>query len=745
MSVIECPVCGRKYRFDDAKMIKEKIKVKCRKCENIFVISREMFPSTGTETSPSPQSVGKPPPPPPEDVTPMTLAIKKIPHDTARLSIATRLMPLTGERLPALSRKLLKTPALFHFEMTPTKAENLLNAIESTGADAEFSHRDVSRQSRRQGPQDLPKGRWKKWAAAAVLAFCLVVVGGLSYHMYREIQKTHALEQRGIDSVIPKGALFYIRFKDLERNWQEIQENVVNRGFGSLFESLKSTRPVQDLLSKKRDWESSMGIPFFHPDLMDLIGSDMRVALYGGNGSQRPQFVLTLKGNLKIKLLETLGEWFPLWREKVSARKMAMEHMVYAFQPQGLGREIYFFSEGMIYVVSTSPDLIQMSTSLVEGQLPTRNSLRSVSLLSKKGERTGINQIGLFYVGLKNLIGSWSGKKRSNNGALFIKYLEGYGDLVGTISYGRGLVLESTMTMHRDRLDQPLRALLECPPAPNKTLAYVPRNTIVYASNNSLDLGAYFSWLRKDLKEDRDFSGVLDKILSETRTKTGVDIEKEILPFLGKEISYAVMGPNEKGGVRFPGIQLFFEVKNRSKVEASIQRLLHKPMIRSWFKEIGVDLISTNHDDVSITSLRYQGNDMGLFFLSAITPCYAFVDDFLVIGTGIENLKEMVDLSKGRGVSMLKDRRFNETKRLFRDRNNGMAYVDLKAVSRLLREFITRGPLAGAGFAEAGGRKAEDLQTFFQVLETLNYVRSETEFGGDRVRFLVYVALCDTG
>ena len=74
-----------------------------------------------------------------------------------------------------------------------------------------------------------------------------------------------------------------------------------------------------------------------------------------------------------------------------------------------------------------------------------------------------------------------------------------------------------------------------------------------------------------------------------------------------------------------------------------------------------------------------------------------------------------------------------------------MAYVDLKAVSRLLREFITRGPLAGAGFAEAGGRKAEDLQTFFQVLETLNYVRSETEFGGDRVRFLVYVALCDTG
>jgi len=400
---------------------------------------------------------------------------------------------------------------------------------------------------------------------------------------------------------------------------------------------------------------------------------------------------------------------------------------------------------GAVYVVSTSPDLIQMSTSLVEGQLPTRNSLRSVSLLSKKGERTGINQIGLFYVGLKNLIGSWSGKKRSNNGALFIKYLEGYGDLVGTISYGRGLVLESTMTMHRDRLDQPLRALLECPPAPNKTLAYVPRNTIVYASNNSLDLGAYFSWLRKDLKEDRDFSGVLDKILSETRTKTGVDIEKEILPFLGKEISYAVMGPNEKGGVRFPGIQLFFEVKNRSKVEASIQRLLHKPMIRSWFKEIGVDLISTNHDDVSITSLRYQGNDMGLFFLSAITPCYAFVDDFLVIGTGIENLKEMVDLSKGRGVSMLKDRRFNETKRLFRDRNNGMAYVDLKAVSRLLREFITRGPLAGAGFAEAGGRKAEDLQTFFQVLETLNYVRSETEFGGDRVRFLVYVALCDTG
>lgn len=741
MRIIECPVCGRRYRFDDSKMTKERVSVRCRKCENTFVILKDILLSAGTATSASPQPMKEASPPPPEDAVPLTLVIKKVPGEIARLRIATNLMPVTQEKLSLLSKRLSKTPATFHLDMTPSEADSLLRSIESTGSEAALSHRDASRRREKRGAEDSSKGGWKKWVAAAILTLVLMTGGGLSYYLYREVQRTQRLEQGGIDLVIPEAAFFYVRFKDIEKNRQRIQENSIHTGFGSLFEGLKSTALVQNLLSMTRDWERSMGVPFFRPDLMDFIGRDMRVALYAGNGSGTPQFVLTLKANLKIKIMETLGRWLPLWQGRPSPRRMGRGRMVYAIQPEGLAREVYFFSEGMVYVASSSPDLIQTSTSLAEGQLSARDSLKSVSVLAKKGEGTGINQIGLFYVGLRNLIGSWFSKKRSPNEASFAKYMGGYGDIVGTISYGKGLVVESMMTLHHERLDQFLRALLECPPGPNKTLAYVPRNTIVYASNNSLDLATYLSWFRKDLKERRDSSMVLDGVLSEIRAKTGVDMEKEILPFLGREFAYAVMGANKEGGLELPAIQLFFEVKNQSKVEASIQRLLKNPGVGSWFKEAGVDLRSTRYEGVPITSLRYQGNDMRVLLLSALTPCYAFVDGFLVIGSGLESLKQMVDLFKGRGLSMLEDKRFTETKRLFRGKNNGMAYVDLKAVSRLVRQFITQDPLAGAGFAKSGGKRAQDLQAFLQILETLNYMWSETEFGGDRVRFLVYVSL----
>jgi predicted Zn finger-like uncharacterized protein len=741
MKIIECPVCGRRYRFDESKMSKEKITVKCRKCENNFVISKEMFESAETEAPPSSQPVEEPSDPPPDDIAPMTLVIKKIPNETARLRAATRLMPLTRERLSVVSKTLSRTPALFHFEMTPTEADNLLKAIESTGVTAEFASKAVSRRTESRATGEFPRGRWKKWVATAVLALLLATAGGLAYHMYREVQKTRVLEQRGIDSVVPKETLFYVRFKDLEEIQQKIQESPVNNGLRSLLDSLKSTRTVQDLLTRKREWETSLGIPFFRLNLMDLVGSDMRVAFYGGNGSRAPQFILTLKASRKIKLMETLAKWLPFGQERPSRRRMGQGQVVYAFQPQGMEKEIYYFSEGMIYVISTSPHLIQKSASLAKRQHTPEDSLKSVSLLSSKGKRTHINQIGLFYVGLENLSGARFGNESTDGEIPLIRSLEGYGDVVGTISYGKGLVVESTMAVHQEHLGQPLRTLLESPPTPNKTLAYVPRNAIVYASNKSLDMATHLSWLRSDLSNRHDFSTALDKILSEIRTKTGVDIEKDILPFVGGESSCVIVGADKEGGFNFPSMQLFLEVKDRSKVETSLQQLLKKPVIDTWFKEAGVDLIGISHEGVPITYLRYQGNDMRLFFLSALTPCYAFVDDFLVIGIGLENLKQVVDLSQGRGVSIGNDERFNGMKRLFSDRNSGMAYVDLKATGQLLRELITQGPLAGVGMSESGGRKAQDLQAFFQVLETLNYVRTETEFGRDRVRFLVYVAL----
>ena len=258
MRVIECPVCRRQYRFDESKMTKDTIRVKCRKCENIFVISRDMF-------SPKvPEPVEEAPSPAPKEQTApvldeaqaVTLVIKTLPNDTARLRVATRLMSLTGEKLSTLTRKLAKTPATFHVHMSTTEIDRILKAIEHTGAKAELvpgGVREKGGMRRRRGEH---KASWRKWAIAGALLLA-VIGGGLFYCLYKEVQKTHILEQRGIDSVIPTGACVYLRLGDLEENWQRIRKYPVYQGLGSLLETVRSCPDLKDISFMKGNREKN--------------------------------------------------------------------------------------------------------------------------------------------------------------------------------------------------------------------------------------------------------------------------------------------------------------------------------------------------------------------------------------------------------------------------------------------------------------------------------------------------------
>jgi hypothetical protein len=720
-------------------MTQKKITVKCRKCENTFVISKDTVESVEKEAPPPASSIAKFPPPS-HDFHTMTLVIRKVPNETARLRIATRLMPIARQQLSAILRRLSKIPAVFQFEMDSAAADSLLRALKSAGVEAEFLDRAGSGINERYGAKAFPGKRWKRWSIAAVIMLLLAIAGSLSYHLYREVEKTHRLETRGIDSVFPSGSFLYIRFQDIEKNWRKIEESSIHGGLESLFERLESIPYVEKLLSRKRAFENSMGVPFLRPDLKDFIGSDVRVAFYPGDSSRVPQLVLTVRANLKIKVLETLGRWMPPWGDRSFGQLIGQEPTVDIFRLGESSRAIHFYSEGMVYIASTSPDLIRKSLSLLRKNPPQENSPAPVSLSFKKHEMAGLNQIASFYVGLQDLIGVWSGKDESRESSPLIEHLTGWQDISGTLSYGKGLVVESAMTVDRDSLAEPIRALFECPPVPHKTLALLPRTTMIYASNQGFDLASYISWLRKNLNEHRNSSIFLDRILQEVREKTGVDVEKEVLPFLGRGVSYAIIDGKKAGGARFPAIQLFVEVKDRPKVEASIRRLLKTPVLRSWLKKATVDLTSTQYQGVPITSLRWHEGKKDSFFISAPRPSWSFVDDFLVISTSLESLKEMVDLSQGRGVSMVKDRRFRETRRLFRDRSNGMAYVDLKAISRVVGDPTPTRSLI-PGITRSDNERVQSLRTFCEILETLNYVWSETEFEGDRVRVLIHVGL----
>jgi hypothetical protein len=113
------------------------------------------------------------------------------------------------------------------------------------------------------------------------------------------------------------------------------------------------------------------------------------------------------------------------------------------------------------------------------------------------------------------------------------------------------------------------------------------------------------------------------------------------------------------------------------------------------------------------------------------------VDSFLVIGTGLDSLKQTVDVARGRGAPLLKNPRFDEVKHLIRDQSSGLAYADLRGISRLAQGIMGGGPLAS--LVPSGEEGARDLHNVLEILGALDFIWAETEFDGDQVRVLVYV------
>ncbi|MBI5970530.1 MAG: zinc-ribbon domain-containing protein [Deltaproteobacteria bacterium] len=61
--VIQCDKCQTKFRLDDSKVTGAGIKVRCTKCQNVFIVRPPGYQDAPQEAAPPPPSGGQPPPP----------------------------------------------------------------------------------------------------------------------------------------------------------------------------------------------------------------------------------------------------------------------------------------------------------------------------------------------------------------------------------------------------------------------------------------------------------------------------------------------------------------------------------------------------------------------------------------------------------------------------------------------------------------------------------------------------------
>ncbi|MCF8067708.1 MAG: hypothetical protein K9L30_03880 [Desulfobacterales bacterium] len=226
---------------------------------------------------------------------------------------------------------------------------------------------------------------------------------------------------------------------------------------------------------------------------------------------------------------------------------------------------------------------------------------------------------------------------------------------MGISGWGQPDSWQSTVCMLLDRENlNPLYAeIYNIKPEVNNTLSMIPEDVLMYYWANTFEPKSYLDVYKAEGILDDD---VLDAVENRMISGAGLTIEDTINAF-GSQFGMSLMDIQIGGLFPLPKLVLFAEVKNRETVTRIINAAL---------KESNLSLQEEINGEVKI---NYMMIPLG----ADLQPSYAFVDDFVLISSSRQTIKDMLALKQS-GEGMIACQNYKAVTRGFKDIDNGIVY-----------------------------------------------------------------------
>lgn len=169
--------------------------------------------------------------------------------------------------------------------------------------------------------------------------------------------------------------------------------------------------------------------------------------------------------------------------------------------------------------------------------------------------------------------------------------------------------------LDKAKLDSERAALYTCASARNKTLGFTPKDILGYQWNNCSDFGYYWRQLKKESAQDQMEQAI------------GLSLEKDILPVLGDEIGGYLADIRVGAMFPYPQFLFFVEINDRDRAGEILTKLTEHA------------LIVPQEEEYKNIVLHY----VSLPFEIDIQPAYCLLDNYLLVGTNRQMLKNSID------------------------------------------------------------------------------------------------------
>ncbi len=551
------------------------------------------------------------------------------------------------------------------------------------------------------------------------------------------VNNLFAAPPQSLSKYVPDDVIFFAEVKELESAWNSIERSNFREKLSSL-KMLERTEISARISRLGEQFKSQTGFRLSQGNIMALAGREFAVSVYAEpdekGGPVKIEVVLLARSN-PVSVVEGIVSKL----EATAKEKMAGEasfssvdydaRKIFSIKPTGGESpvELRYVFDNDIFILGAGNmrpriekflDCAAGKVAALEG-LPQYLKVRAITspvgraaFLSMYVDIARLNTI-------KNTVGDES-----------LDVLRLIDQLSGRFSPGRaaglaaaidgGVKLKTIVFPNEDNPSELEKIRAAAQPAAGVNRNYIPKETTVYFAINSMpDATKAYPEVVKLWQADPAAS-FQAQFLEQIERVLDIEIQKVILPFMGDEIAFVSTGvDSETYGFPMPMAALMIKVKNRekaaaftAKLEKAIRDNMPEGLIRAGFKQ-------DFHEGITIHYLELPnpfGSDA-----EPLKPCYAFVDDFLIVGTSVEFVKSMIDVSKGRTRGLIDSSLYKKAR--MPEKTNSVLFVNweraIQDANSAIEWYIK--------FAESAG-KGENALAFadnhlFPVVEVLSVVR----------------------
>ncbi|HET9332221.1 MAG TPA: DUF3352 domain-containing protein [Gemmatimonadota bacterium] len=539
-------------------------------------------------------------------------------------------------------------------------------------------------------------------------------------------------ETRAVATSLPAGASVVVSGYDLEAFWTRLKGTRLYTELAAIPDVREAFAPIAE---SQREFQAETGLALDESTLMTIFGTKFDLGFYGELPGDRADLVLvadleneeqarTLLETLETKITEEKGATF-------ANADVAGQQVRVAATREGDEVLLYSISDNRL-VIATTRDRMQGTLSLTGDEAQTMASTGDYEAVIQKLPEATIS----IYVDQRALKEAadraaaadsaagipedlQSERFRAATGAL-----EDY-QLASAVGVGvywteNGLRADA-YTKFPDGERSPLAEMMTRSPSAIRTLAFQPVGTLLYGAVNSLDAQIIYNELRRYAVDatriQMDIAGTADSLQADSlvarqlaafESETGIDVENDIISWVGQEASFGVAGVDKTGFFPVPEVALTIATKDVARSRAFLTQL--EEVVGQAAAERASIPLQWQTEEYQGQTVRYAPTPMG----EGLSLSYVVTDDFVVIGSSRGLIKRMLDARGGSAQALPSNPDFGTMTAFYPSEANALGFVNLEQILTEVQGLMgTFGGMAG------GAAAADTTAATYQVMQAL--------------------------